>query len=112
MMAAAGYDPADMADFFAILAQTQDREPGKVAQFFSSHPAPSNRSARINEEIALVRVNETRPVGGFAEVQSELSGMRLAPSMQQIADGQNAVSRDRRATLPNFPFPPEITIKA
>ncbi|HUF74042.1 MAG TPA: M48 family metallopeptidase [Gammaproteobacteria bacterium] len=96
MMAAAGYDPADMADFFVILAQTQDREPGKVAQFFSSHPAPSNRSARINEEIALLRVNETRPVGGFAEVQSELSGMRPAPSMQQIADGQSAPSRESR----------------
>jgi Zn-dependent protease with chaperone function len=96
MMAAAGYDPADMVDFFAILAQTQDREPGKVAQFFSSHPAPSNRSARINEEIALVSVNETRPVGGFAEVRSELSGLRPAPSMQQIADGQSAPSRESR----------------
>jgi hypothetical protein len=85
-----------MADFFVILAQTQEREPGKVAQFFSSHPAPSNRSARIDEETALLRVNETRPVGGFAEVQSELSGMRPAPSMQQIADGQSAPSREPR----------------
>ena len=96
MMAAAGYDPADMVDFFVVLAQTQDREPGKVAQFFSSHPAPSNRSARINEEIALLRVNETQPVGGFAGVQSELSGMRPAPSMQQIADGQSAPPRESR----------------
>jgi Zn-dependent protease with chaperone function len=96
MMAAAGYEPEDMADFFDILAKTEDREPGKVAQFFSSHPAPSNRSARIDEEIAMLRVNETRPVGEFAEVQSELSRMRPAPSMQQIADGQNAPSRAPR----------------
>ncbi len=92
MLAAAGYDPADMVDFFAILARTEDREPGKVAQFFSSHPAPANRSARINEEIEQLRVNETAPVGGFAAVQSELAGMRPARSMQQIAEGQSAPS--------------------
>jgi predicted Zn-dependent protease len=98
MMAAAGYDPEDMADFFDILAATQDREPGKVAQFFSSHPAPSNRSARIDEEIALLRVNETRTVGGFDRARSELSGMRPALSMQQIADGQSSPADAPRST--------------
>jgi beta-barrel assembly-enhancing protease len=93
MLAAAGYDPRDMADFFAILAHTQDRDPGKVEQFFSSHPAPANRTARINEEIALLHVNETRPVGGFAQVQSALSRMRPAQTMQQIADGDRAPTR-------------------
>jgi Zn-dependent protease with chaperone function len=105
MMAAAGYDPEDMADIFDILATTQDREPGKVAQFFSSHPAPSNRSARIDEEIALLRVNETRPVGKFAEVRSELARMRPAPSMQQIAAGQNAPSREPRTARSDRSIP-------
>ncbi len=90
MMAASGYDPADMADFFAILAKEQGRNPGKVAQFFSSHPAPANRAARINEEIALLRVNPIRPIGGFAQVKAELERMRPAASMQQIAAGQSA----------------------
>jgi beta-barrel assembly-enhancing protease len=53
MMAAAGYDPADMVKFFDILASEQNRNPSKVEQFFSSHPAPANRAARIREEIAL-----------------------------------------------------------
>jgi len=88
MMAAAGYDPADMADFFDILAAEQDRNPGKVEQFFSSHPAPANRAARIQEEIRLLAVNPTRPVGGFAQVKSELTRMRPAASMQQIAEGR------------------------
>jgi Zn-dependent protease with chaperone function len=85
MMAAAGYDPVDMVNFFDILANEQNRNPGKVEQFFSSHPAPANRAARINEEIALLTVNPSRPVGGFAQVQSELTRMRPAASMQQIA---------------------------
>jgi beta-barrel assembly-enhancing protease len=96
MLAAAGYDPADMADFFDILAQTQDRDPGKVEQFFSSHPAPANRTARINEEIAMLHVNETRPVGGFAQVQSALARMRPAQSMQQIAAREPAPSGSPR----------------
>src|SRR4029077_120871 len=52
MMAAAGYDPADMVSFFNLLADEQGRNPSKVEQFFSDHPAPANRAARINEEIA------------------------------------------------------------
>jgi beta-barrel assembly-enhancing protease len=90
ILAAAGYDPRDMADFFAILALAQDHEPGKVEQFFSSHPAPANRFERINEEIALLHVNETRPVGGFAQAQSALARMPPAQTMQQIADGERA----------------------
>ncbi len=85
MMAAAGYDPADMVDFFAILAKEQGRNPGKVAQFFSSHPAPANRAARINGEIDQLRINVTRPIGGFAQVKAKLGRMRPAASMQQIA---------------------------
>jgi hypothetical protein len=90
MMAAAGYDPVDMVNFFNILANEQNRNPGKVEQFFSSHPAPANRAARINQEIALLAVKPAKPVGGFAQVKSELTSMRPAASMQQIAQGQSA----------------------
>jgi Zn-dependent protease with chaperone function len=100
MMAAAGYDPADMVDFFDLLAEQRDRNPGKVEQFFSNHPAPANRVARINDEIRLLDVNPVRPVGGFDKARSELLAMRPARSMQQLADGQPAstpksVSADR-----------------
>jgi beta-barrel assembly-enhancing protease len=97
MMAAAGYDPSDMVDFFDILASEQDRNPGKVAQFFSSHPAPANRAAGINEETELLEVRPTRPVGGFAQVKAELGRMRPAASMQQIAAGQSAPTSAPRA---------------
>ena len=95
MMAKAGYDPADMVAFFDILARTQARDPGKVEQFFSSHPAPANRAARIDQEIALLQVKPIRPVGGFAQVKSELARMSPAASMQQVAQGQAAPSATR-----------------
>lgn len=98
MMARAGYDPADMAAFFAILADTQDHDPGKVEQFFSSHPSPDNRSARIQEEIAMLTVRPIRPVGDFALVQSELSNMRPARSLQEIVQGQGATTSTPRST--------------
>jgi Zn-dependent protease with chaperone function len=95
MMAKAGYDPADMVAFFDILARTQARDPSKVEQFFSSHPAPANRSARINQEITMLTVRPIKPVGGFAQVKAELARMSPAASMQQVAQGQAPPSSTR-----------------
>lgn len=97
MMAAAGYDPVDMVNFFNILANEQNRNPGKVEQFFSSHPPPANRAARINQEAALLTVKPAEPVGGFAQVKSELTRMSPAASMQQIAQGQSAPAPGERS---------------
>jgi Zn-dependent protease with chaperone function len=88
MMAKAGYDPKDMVDFFDMLADKRDHDPSKVEQFFSSHPSPENRGARIDNEIAMLAVRPTRPVGGFAQAKAELSRMRPAKSLQQITDAQ------------------------
>ena len=90
MMAAAGYDPGDMVDFFQVLGAEQSRNPSKVQQFFSSHPAPADRAARIEEEIAALTVKQGKPVGGFAQVKSDLARMRPAASMAQITKGQAA----------------------
>lgn len=108
MMAAAGYDPVDMVNFFNILANEQNRNPGKVEQFFSSHPAPANRAARINQEIALLDVNPTRADGGFAKAKSRLTNMRPAASMQQIAQGESAPAPAARSG--NKQSIPEIKI--
>jgi beta-barrel assembly-enhancing protease len=102
MMAAAGYDPADMVDFFEILASEQKRNPSKVEQFFSSHPVPANRAARISDEIELLAVNPIRPIGGFAQVKAELGRMRPAASMQQIAQGQSPTPTARGGTVPEI----------
>jgi predicted Zn-dependent protease len=50
IMAEAGYDPRALIRVMEVLAQASggSRQP----EFFSTHPAPENRSARIREEIA------------------------------------------------------------
>ena len=111
MMAAAGYDPAGMVAFFKILAEEQGRNPSKVEQFFSDHPAPANRAARIKEEIALLTVKPIKPVGGFAEARSELARMRPAASMQQVAQAQSAPAPAPRSGSTHR-SPPEIKVAA
>jgi hypothetical protein len=92
MMAKAGYDPKDMVDFFEMLRSTKDRDPSKVEQFFSSHPAPKDRAARIQKEMKMLNINPTRAVGGFQQAKSELQGMPKARSLQQIAQAQGTPS--------------------
>jgi Zn-dependent protease with chaperone function len=97
MMAAAGYDPADMVDFFDYLAEQQTRDPSKVEQFFSSHPASADRADRINDEMRSLTVRPIRPVGGLAKVQSELSRMRPAASLAQTSGRTTSEPPARRS---------------
>jgi len=89
MLAAAGYNPLDMASMFDTLQKQAGGNPSKFEQFFSSHPAPGNRSKRIQEEARLLTSFADRPpVGGFAKVRNDLGRMPPAPSMQQLAQRQ------------------------
>jgi len=87
ILARAGYDPMDMVSFFQGLEATEDHDPGKVERFFSSHPQLSDRAARVQAEMKKLKINETKPVGGFTQVRNELRGMSPAPTLDQIAQG-------------------------
>ena len=94
MLAAAGYNPLDMASMFETLQQQAGGNPSKFEQFFSSHPAPGNRSKRIQDEARLLTSFRDRaPVGGFAQVRNELRRTPSAPSMQQLAQGRTPAER-------------------
>jgi len=83
----------DMVDFFEVLRSKQAREPSKVEQFFSSHPIPSDRAARIRNEMKLLTVRPANPVGGFRQARATLVAMPAARSMAQIA--QNPAPQPR-----------------
>lgn len=84
----AGYDPVAMAGMFAMLQQQAQREPSKLEQFFSSHPAPANREAKVRKEAALVGGAARRaPVGNVEQVKVALRRMPPAPTMEQVARG-------------------------
>jgi Zn-dependent protease with chaperone function len=78
IMARAGYDPVAMADFFAVLRQQQGRDPSKLERFFSSHPAPANREARIRQLASTLGPVRNQEVGGFASIQSRAGNTAVA----------------------------------
>ena len=81
IMAAAGYDPRDMANMFRTIEQ-QGGSNGP--QWLSDHPNPGNRSAYITEEAqSLHVVNARRDSSAFQSVQAHLRGMSPAPSTEE-----------------------------
>lgn len=47
----AGYNPQGMVSLFKKLAAAGQKEPGKIAKYFSSHPATQERITSLQEEI-------------------------------------------------------------
>ncbi len=88
IMAGAGYDPVAMANFFQLLRAEQGRNPGKLETFMSSHPASADREARIRTQAAGLRVTQSREVGGFAGLKTNLRRLPAAPT----APGQSVVA--------------------
>jgi len=86
IMARAGYDPMAMARMFQTLEQQAGGNPSKLQQFFSDHPSPANREARIQQEAQLIgHVQQRPPVGDFASIRRDIDRLPPARSMQQLA---------------------------
>ena len=84
IMSKAGYDPMAMATMFAMLRTEQGRDPSKLERFFSSHPPPADREARIRSLAAsLGRGGSLQVVGDFASIQSRLGGMTASNATTQ-----------------------------
>jgi hypothetical protein len=83
IMAGAGYNPVAMADFFELLRGEQDRDPGKLERFFSSHPPSADREARIRDQAASLQLARSLDVGGFDRIRADLR--RLAPASSRVA---------------------------
>jgi len=88
IMAAAGYDPRDMANVF----RTIEKESGPGGpQWMSDHPNPGNRYDYINKEAQMLRVsNARRDTAEFQTVQGHLRGLSPAPSAEEVARNRNA----------------------
>lgn len=97
----AGYNPQGMADFF----QTMGSQGGSAPpEFFSSHPAPANRQAAIQKQIAgWPRQNFSSDNTSFEKLRQHAIGVR-AYSAQEIQQGAKSgqwaqVNRRNGATL-------------
>jgi beta-barrel assembly-enhancing protease len=81
IMANAGYDPRDLANMF----RTIERQGGGGGGWFSDHPSPSNRYARINQEAQYLRINPApRDNREFLAINERLRSYPRAPTMAEI----------------------------
>jgi len=74
-MRRAGYDPRGMVEFLQVLRARQGRDPGSVQTFFASHPAPTERVARLQQEANRL-AGGRRDSAQFQQVQSRLNRLR------------------------------------
>ncbi|HEX8354304.1 MAG TPA: M48 family metallopeptidase [Pyrinomonadaceae bacterium] len=102
IVAAAGYDPRDMAAFF----ETLQREGGRrVPEFLSDHPDPGNRVASINEVIPglAVRPDPTRTTTEFERAKARLTGQSLRASPEPERRGPRESDDVEPAARPSQP---------
>ncbi|UFS70765.1 M48 family metallopeptidase [Geomonas sp. RF6] len=73
----AGYDPKGMSTFFQKLQAQHSANPGKIAQFLSSHPQTGERIQNVNEEIAKLPPKQFPAVSEaeFQKVKAKVKGM-------------------------------------
>jgi Zn-dependent protease with chaperone function len=87
VMSKAGYDPVEMAHFFAFMGQQAGGNRSAVATFLSDHPAPADREARVRQEAALLGApHRTALVGNLGTVQTQSRRLPRAPTTQ-LAQG-------------------------
>ncbi len=105
IMAAAGYDPRDMASFFELL-QSKDGG-GRTPEFLSDHPDPGNRVAAIRRELPSLSVspNAVRDSEEFKQVRGLLTsgGAQLSTSAGPERKGSGGPNETGPGTRPAQP---------
>jgi predicted Zn-dependent protease len=76
----AGWDGRGMVELFEVLRKEASRDPHKLETYFSSHPAPRDRIAALQADIARGRGGR-RDTPQFQAVKARLLKMKPAPSM-------------------------------
>ena len=102
ILAAAGYSPVDMANFFKLLEKA---DPSRKTNFLSDHPAPPDRIARIQQEAKLLKVTDTptQNVAQLKTVQSRLATFGPARTTSQVREASASTSKSsgkRKAVQP------------
>ena len=76
----AGWDGRGMVELFEILRRESARDPGSVEVFFSSHPSPQDRIARLQADVKR-RPGGTRDSRQFQQIKARLLRMPAPRSM-------------------------------
>ena len=108
IVAAAGYDPRDMARFFETLA-AEGGGGQRVPEMLSDHPDPGNRVAAINDILPQLRLgpNPVRDTQEFQQVKARLTGGQLprAAGLARTGPGDpNDIEPGARPPAPSANF--------
>ena len=110
IMAGAGYDPRDMANFFETL---EKRGGQRGPEFLSDHPDPGNRVVAINKLLQSLRINAnaTRNTNEFQQVKARLTG-GVARSLDSSKEPARVGPRDPNDIEPGTrPAPPSASMR-
>lgn len=80
IMHRAGWDARGLVELMTTLSRQARRDPSSVAVFFSTHPAPADRAARL-KAIAARLTGGTRDTPAFRRIRARLARMPRAPRM-------------------------------
>ena len=96
IMARAGYDPHDLANMFKTI---EAQSGGGGGGFFSDHPNPKDRYARINQEAMALQVsaNPIKITPAFVSVQERLRGL---PNYSSPRGGRNSTGGNNDPSNP------------
>lgn len=85
ILAEAGYDPRDMANFFKTI---QARSGQRTPEILSDHPDPGNRYAQINDLARSLPVarNPTHTTAEFEQVKAGLTGGSRSSARGELRD--------------------------
>ncbi|HEY7188092.1 MAG TPA: M48 family metallopeptidase [Vicinamibacterales bacterium] len=87
IMAAAGYDPRDMANMFKTI---EKQSGGGGPEWLSDHPNPGNRSEYIVKEAELLHVsNPVTNTQAFERLQAHLRTLPKAPTTEEATRNTN-----------------------
>jgi len=99
----AGYAPRAMAEFFDKLAR--EHKGSSVEQFFSNHPIPENRIAKVNAEISKIGPEPTNPKNDTPEFQRAKKLLLAMPEPKpkpKPADNTTAAPDPPSTRMTNF----------
>jgi hypothetical protein len=102
IMAEAGYDPRDMANFFKTLA-AQDGQ--RTPEMMSDHPDPGNRYAAINAAVPSLPLSEkpVRDTDEFRAIKARLTGAAIGRGSEPQRLGPRDPSAIEPGTRPSQP---------
>ena len=114
-MAKAGYNPLELGRFFEkIEAEMGSKANSKVAQFFSDHPNPGNRTKAIEEQLSFMpRGDYNKTEGDLKRMHSLVQGLPAPPPRKAAAAaGQTSGASQGGSAPANVPLPQNVQASA